>query len=296
MDLSVLYNVPHEIPWKVYIPLYFYFTGLSAGSFILSSLSTVFGIKKYKPLALPAATISFILLLVAPVCLILDLQQPLRFWHTLVPSFFNPKSVLSYGTWLLTIYPIANMVYIWFIFAKDDRMMKVLGIITVPLAIFVHAYTGFAFAVVRARTWWHSALMPGYFLTSAILSGVALLVLVAFVMNRFSQKKLSEEVFSDLYNMMIGIILADLFWVMSFWFTLLLSNADGFASIITALHEPLYMWGEIVMGMLVPLFLLIFPPTRRSRVWVTLSAILVVVGVFIMRYSLVFIGFAVPLS
>ncbi len=296
MEPSVLYNVPHEIPWKVYIPLYFYFTGLSAGSFILSSLYTVFGIKKYKPLAFPAAIISFVLLLIAPVCLIVDLQQPFRFWHTLVPSFFNPKAALSYGTWLLTAYPVANIIYIWFIFVKDERMMRIMGTITVPLAVSVHAYTGFAFSLVRGRAWWHTALMPGYFLTSAILSGVALLVVVAFIINIFSKKKLDEDIFSDLYNMMIAIIILDLFWVLSFWFTLLLSNTDGLASIITAIHDPLYMWGELIFGMLVPLFLLILPVTRRSKVWVTLSAILVIVGVFLMRYSLVFIGFEIPLS
>lgn len=280
----------------MYIPLYFYFTGLSAGSFILSSLSTVFGIKKYKPLAFPAAVTSFVLLLIAPVCLIFDLHQPLRFWHTLVPSFFNTTAALSYGTWLLTVYPAANMVYIWFIFVKNDRMMKIMGTITVPFAVSVHAYTGLAFALVRGRAWWHSALMPGYFLTSAILSGVALLLIVAFVMNRFSEKKLGEDVISDLYNMMIGIILVDLFWVLSFGLTLGLSNADGFASIMVALHDPLYLWGEIIFGMLLPLFLLILPVTRRSKVWATISAILVLGGVFLMRYSLVFIGFEIPLS
>ncbi len=296
MDLSVLYNVPHECPWKVYIPLYFYFTGLSAGSFILSSLYTVFGIKKYKPLAFPAAVTSFVLLLIAPACLIFDLHQPLRFWHTLVPSYFNTTAALSYGTWLLTLYPVGNMVYIWFIFVKNEKMMRVMGTITVPLAVSVHAYTGFAFALVRGRAWWHSALMPGYFLTSAILSGVALLVVVAFVMNRFSKKKLDEGVFSDLYNMMIGIIIMDFFWVLSFALTLGLSNADGLAAIITAFHDPLYLWGELVLGMLIPLFLLIFPITRRNKVWVALSAILVIGGVFLMRYSLVFIGFEIPLS
>ena len=76
MDATVLYNVPHEVPWEIYIPLYFYFTGLSAGSFILSTLSTVFGIKRFKPMALPASIISFLLLLLAPACLILDLHQP----------------------------------------------------------------------------------------------------------------------------------------------------------------------------------------------------------------------------
>ncbi len=296
MDATVLYNVPHEIPWKVYIPLYFYFTGLSAGSFILSTLSTVFGIKRFKPMALPAAIISFALLLLAPACLILDLHQPTRFWHTLVPEYFNRTSALSYGSWLLTLYPIANLIYIYFIFVRNDKVTKILGTLTVPLAIFVHAYTGFAFALVRARAWWHSALMPGFFLTSALLSGIALLVVVAMVMDRYLKEKLDPDLFKSLRLMMIGILLTDLFWTGCFWLTLLVSNADGYVSIMVALHEKLYLWGEIVAGMLVPLIILLAPRTRHSRNWLVLASLLIIGGVFLMRYSVVFIGFEVPLS
>jgi Ni/Fe-hydrogenase subunit HybB-like protein len=296
METAVLYNVPHEIPWKIYIPLYFYFTGLSAGSFILSTLSTVFGVKRFKPMALPAAIISFVLLLLAPACLILDLHQPTRFWHTLVPEFFNNTSALSYGSWLLTLYPIANLVYIYFIFVKNDRITKILGTITVPLAIFVHAYTGFAFALVRARAWWHSALMPGYFLTSALLSGIALLFVVALAMDRFRKEPLELELYTSLRWMMVGILLTDLFWNGSFWLTLLVSNADGHVSILYALHEKLYLWGEVILGMLVPLGILVVPWTRDSKMWVCLASILIICGVFLMRYSVVFIGFDIPLS
>ncbi len=296
MDASVLFNVPHEVPWKVYIPLYFYFTGLSAGSFILSTLSTVFGIKRFKPMALPAAIISFLLLLLAPACLILDLHQPLRFWHTLVPEYFNNTSALSYGSWLLTLYPIANLIYIYFIFVKYDRITRVLGMITVPLAIFVHAYTGFAFALVRARAWWHSALMPGFFLTSALLSGIALLLVVALIMDRYKKEKLEPELFKSLRLMMIGILLTDLFWNGSFWLTLLVSTADGYASVMLAFHEKLYLWGEIFSGMLVPLVILVLPWTRSHRAWLCIASILIIGGVFLMRYSVVFIGFDVPLS
>lgn len=296
MEASVLFNVPHEVPWKVYIPLYFYFTGLSAGSFILSTLSTVFGIKRFKPMALPAAIISFLLLLLAPACLILDLHQPLRFWHTLVPEYFNNTSALSYGSWLLTLYPIANLIYIYFIFVKNDRVTRVLGMITVPLAIFVHAYTGFAFALVRARAWWHSALMPGFFLTSALLSGIALLLVVALIMDRYRKEKLEPELFKSLRLMMIGILLTDLFWNGSFWLTLLVSTADGYASVMLAFHEKLYVWGEIVSGMLVPLAILLLPWTREHRAWLCVASILIIGGVFLMRYSVVFIGFDVPLS
>ena len=296
MDASVLFNVPHEVPWKVYIPFYFYFTGLSAGSFILSTLSTVFRIKRFKPMALPAAIISFSLLLLAPLCLILDLRQPLRFWHTLVPEYFNNTSALSYGSWLLTAYPIANLIYIYFIFVKNDRVTRILGMITVPLAIFVHAYTGFAFALVRARAWWHSALMPGYFLTSALLSGIALLVVVALVMDRYRKEKLDPELFQSLRVTMIGILLIDLFWMGSFWLTLLVSTADGYASIMFALHDKLYVGGELIFGMLVPLALLIIPWTAKDRAFLCLASILIIGGVFLMRYSVVFIGYDIPLS
>jgi len=296
MDASVLFNVPHEVPWKIYIPLYFYFTGLSAGSFILSTLSTVFGIKRFKPMALPAAIISFLLLLLAPACLILDLHQPLRFWHTLVPEYFNNTSALSYGSWLLTAYPIANLIYIYFIFVKNDRVTRVLGMITVPLAIFVHAYTGFAFALVRARAWWHSALMPGFFLTSALLSGIALLLVVALIIDQYRKEKLDPELFKSLRLMMIGILLTDLFWNGCFWLTLLVSTADGYASVMLAFHEKLYLWGEIISGMLVPLMILLLPWTRRRRAWLCVASILIIGGVFLMRYSVVFIGFDVPLS
>ncbi len=296
MEATVLYNVPHEVPWQVYIPLYFYFTGLSAGSFILSTLSTVFGIKRFKPMALPAAIISFLLLLLAPVCLILDLHQPLRFWHTLVPEYFNRTSALSFGSWLLTAYPIANLIYIYYIYVKNDRVTRVLGMITVPLAIFVHAYTGFAFALVRARAWWHSALMPGFFLTSALLSGIALLLVVALIMDRYRKEKLDPELFKSLRLMMVGILLIDLFWNGCFWLTLMVSTADGIASVWFALHEKLYVYGEIVCGMLIPLALLLLPWTKQDRAWLYVASLLIIGGVFLMRYSVVYIGFDIPLS
>jgi Ni/Fe-hydrogenase subunit HybB-like protein len=296
METTVLYNVPHEVPWKIFIPLYFYFTGLSAGSFILSTLSTVFRIKRFKPMALPAAIISFVLLLLAPACLILDLRQPTRFWHTLVLEYFNNTSALSYGSWLLTLYPIANLVYIYYIFVNNDRVTRILGMITVPLAVFVHAYTGFAFALVRARAWWHSALMPGYFLTSALLSGIALLVVVAMCMDAFRREKLEAELYNSLRLMMIGILLCDLFWNGCFWLTLLVSTADGYLSIVYAMHERLYVWGELVCGMLVPLAILALPWTSNSRRWLCAASLLIIGGVFLMRYSVVFIGFEIPLS
>jgi len=294
MEETILYNVPHEIPWQIWIPFYFYFTGLSAGSFILSSLSTVFGMKKYKPLALPSAITAVLLLILAPLCLILDLSSPFRFWHTIAPLYFNPTATVSYGAWLLTIYPISTLVYIWFMYIKDEKITKIIGSFNVPLAISVHAYTGFVFGVTKARPWWNSSLMPGYFLTSAILSGIGLLIIIALIKDWIKGEEINMEILDGLCKMMIGIILIDLFWVLSFWIVLGLSVEDGRLALQIAFHEPLYVVGELLIGMIVPLFLLIF--FRRSLPAIVTTSVLVLFGVFLMRYTLVFTAYEIPLD
>lgn len=296
MDLAVLYNVPHETHWKVFIPLYFYFTGLSAGSFIISSMSTVFGMKKYKKLALPAAITALVLLLLAPMFLVLDLAQPLRFWHTLVPLYFNPTAPVSWGAWLLTLYPGLNLIYIWFMYIGDNRTTKTLGTIIVPLAIAVHAYTGFVFGVTKARVWWNSALMPGYFLTSALLSGIALLLLINLIQNKLTGAKHDRDMLESLGKIMLVIILMDMFWLISFWLVLGLSVEDGVAALSVVFHDPEYIWGELVMGMLIPLILLVYRKTRAHPVFMSINSVLILIGVFFMRYTLVFTAYKIPLS
>ncbi len=296
MDVTVLYNIPHEVHWKIYIPFYFYFTGLSAGSFIVSSLSTVFGMKKYKRLALPASITSLILLLLAPMFLVLDLAQPFRFWHTLVPLYFNPTAPVSWGAWLLTLYPVLNIIYIWFIYIGDNRTTKILGTMIVPLAIAVHAYTGFVFGVTKARPWWNSALMPGYFLTSALLSGIALLIIINIVQNKVTRRGHDLDLFEGLGKMMVAIIVIDMFWVVSFWLVLGLSVEDGIAALSVAFNDAEYIWGELVLGMTVPLIFLAFRKTRTHPIVITICSALILFGVFFMRYTLVFTAYKIPLS
>ena len=294
--VQTAYNVFHRVPWDIWIPLYFYFTGLSAGSFILSSMSTVFGVNKFKPLAFPSGILAVFLLLLAPICLIMDLGQPLRFWHVLVPWYFNPKSVLSWGSWLLTIYPIVLITYCWHLWKKNEKQIKTFGMITLPLAIAVHGYTGLIFGLVKARAYWYSALMPGYFLTSALLSGIALLIIVLLIKDRMSGSEVYKELLDPLKKMMVGLIVLDLFWVFCWKLTLLSGSADARFSALLALKDPVYIIGEIILGMLLPLLLLTIPKTRERVQWVVISSLLILVGVFLMRFTLVFTGFGVPLS
>ena len=80
-DVNVIYSVEHQLPLVMYIGQYFFFTGLSAGSFVISVIATLLGRKEFKPIGKITALLAPALLIIAPLNLILDLEQPLRFWH-----------------------------------------------------------------------------------------------------------------------------------------------------------------------------------------------------------------------
>src|ERR671910_916152 len=97
--------------WTWYILGYFFFAGLTGGSYFLASLLRLFGKPEDEPAARVGYYVSFVALLPCPVLLTLDLGQPLRFWHMLVNTTpgelglnFKLWSPMSVGAWALTIF------------------------------------------------------------------------------------------------------------------------------------------------------------------------------------------------
>lgn len=298
-DVSVVYNVFHEAPLGLPIAIYFYMTGLSAGSFLLSTMAYGFGIKKYKPMGKVGVVLATILLVLAPLNLIIDLGQPLRFWH-LFP-YLQATSPITYGSFLLTLYPINCLVYGAFMFLGKDRWTIFFGRVGIPLAISVHGYTGFILALAKARALWNTALMPMYFLISAMVSGIALMVLVVIIKSRFfdPEKKVAKELVFSLGGLLAWTIVLDLFLVLSDVLVLLTADSEAREAallILTGKFSPYFMGVEIILGSLVPILLILSPFTRRRILPTVVASALAMIGVFAMRYVMVIGGQSVPLS
>ncbi|MBI2953151.1 MAG: polysulfide reductase NrfD [Chloroflexi bacterium] len=298
-EINVVYNVFHEPPLGVPIAVYFYLTGLSAGSFILSTLAYGFGVKKFKPLGKVGVILAVLLLVLAPLNLIADLGQPLRFWH-LFP-YLNATSPITYGSFLLTLYPINCVIYAWFMFSGNDKLTKIFGLIGIPLAVSVHGYTGFILAMSKARALWNTALMPMLFLVSAMVSGLALMILVVVIQGRFfsMDKKINKALVFDLGKILAYSILVDMFLIFSDIAVLLTADIEAKEAamlILTMNFSPIFLGGEILAGAIIPLFLLLFPLTGKRLVPVSVAAALAMVGIMAMRYVMVIGGQSVPLS
>jgi tetrathionate reductase subunit C len=341
--VRVLFNVPHSIPLTTNISTYFFLTGISAASFLISTLAYVFGMEKFKPAGRVGAVIAPIVLVLAPFFLILDLEQPLRFIHLLY--MFNFRSPVTWGTFLLTLYPLNCLIYLFFIYRAEGspvaatskngegtlrlqpvaggsqlantltvktntskKWMRFFGTLGIPLAIMVHGYTGFIVGLGQGRAMWNVSLMPMYFLVSAMVSGTALLIVVCILKEKALGKNanvtrffptISNSVIYDLSKILAGFIILDMLFVLSEVLVLTASRPDDYAAAMLILRgsfAPLFLGVEVILGLFAPLLILAAPRINRNLAVLSAASILVLVGVYAMRYVTVVGGQMIPLN
>lgn len=297
MDVSVLYNIFPQETFGTLIAIYFYLTGLSAGSFVLSTLAYVFGVDKYKPIGKIGVILAALFLILAPLALLVHVGQPLKAWHLFI--HLNITSPITWGSFLLTLYPINCLIYGWFMFKGNNRMTRLFGTIGIPLAVFVHGYTGFILALGKARALWNTALMPFLFLVSAMVSGIALMIIISLIKDRYfsNEKKVNSELIFGLGNFLAAMILIDLFLVLSDVLVLLVSHTEAQEAahlLLKGKFSVLFIWVENIMGKVFPVLLLLLPRLRNLTT-IVIASIMVIVGIFIMRYVVVLGGEFLPL-
>jgi tetrathionate reductase subunit C len=299
MDVNIIYNIEHEMPLGIPIATYFYLTGLSAGSFIISTMAYGFGMVKFKPLGKIGVVMATCLLMIAPMILLIDLEQPLRFWHLIL--YLRITSPITWGTFLLSLYPMNCMIYGYFMFKGDLKKTKIFGLIGIPLALLVHGYTGFILALGKARVLWNTAIMPPIFLVSAMVSGLALMILVVIIKDFILQrgKEPNRELIYALGKFLVASIVLDLLLIGIDLSVLLTSTTEAYRAASMLLNGPfrfLFLGVEIMAGAIIPLLLFLSPFTKRWIPAYAVASVLVMIGIFAMRCIMVIGGLTLPLS
>src|SRR3990167_5066333 len=96
----IVTNMTQNVPWGFWIALYIYFIGLSAGSFLLSTLIYVFGVKRLEAVGRMALFQALLCMLIGLFLIFIDLGHPERFYNVI--TSLNPTSVLSWESVLYT--------------------------------------------------------------------------------------------------------------------------------------------------------------------------------------------------
>ncbi len=289
---EVIYNVQHQEAFGMLIATYFYLTGISAGSFILSTLIYVFDQKKYKDIGKMSVILATVVLIIAPLALLIHSGMPVRAWRLFYN--INITSPISFGSFLLTLYPLNCLIYGYFIFRENFKMTKIFGIIGIPLAVSVHGYCGFILGCAKARHLWNSALMPILFLVSAIVSGIAVIIFIVYIRDKFfsDKKKLNEELLYGLGSIMAAFLILDLFLVLSDVIILFVGTSESIKVgelLLTGKFAFPFLVMENFLGKIVPVLLILIPRIRTAN-RVVIASVLVIVGIYFMRYVVVYAG------
>lgn len=183
--------------WEWWILGYFFFGGLSGGSYAIGTLLRLVGTAADQRAARIAFIASFLALIPCPIFLILDLGQPLRFLNMLLDMSdgglaFKPWSPMSLGSWALMGFGLFSFVSFLGAIAESgwhaaDPIARILrgtvgavwNVIGTALGLFICAYTGVLLAVSNQPVWSDGWPIGGMFLASSLTGAVALLLLLA---------------------------------------------------------------------------------------------------------------------
>ncbi|MEE8484860.1 MAG: NrfD/PsrC family molybdoenzyme membrane anchor subunit, partial [Nitrospinota bacterium] len=204
-------GMSNQVPWGFPIVMAVYLIGLSAGSLVLSALSSVFGKDEFKPFARLAALLAALLLVGALLSIILDWGRPDR---VIVPFFnFNPRSIFSLNGILYSAYIVICFVYLWAMFTNREKWIPYLGLLAVFWAVLVHSGTGAIFAFVGARDLYHSPLLPPSFIAAALSSGTALMILVLLATFKYTRRPLDDALIRQLGTYLVMFILVVTYFI-----------------------------------------------------------------------------------
>src|SRR4249920_944871 len=202
-----------ELQWSVLIVLYPFVTGLVAGAFILASLERVFRVDAVRPTYRLALLTALAFLLVAPLPLQLHLGHPERSFE-MYTTPHSSSAMAMFGFVYLWYLTVVLLLEIWLEYRADivrlaqsskgflrviyraltlgsmnvspasrridDKVGYAVTVIGIPSAFLLHGY-------VKANPWWSTPLMPIVFLFSAMVSGIAAVLLLYMASMKFKK-------------------------------------------------------------------------------------------------------------
>jgi Ni/Fe-hydrogenase subunit HybB-like protein len=320
-----------ELQWSVLIVLYPFLTGLVAGAFILASLERVFRVQAVKPTYRLALLTALAFLLVAPLPLQLHLGHPERsyemyltphrtsamamfgfvyLWYLMAVLVLEiwldyrrdivllSESSTGWKGWIYRLMTLGSRNLSERALAIDERVGYVITLIGIPSAFLLHGYVGFIFGSVKANPWWSTPLMPVVFIFSAMVSGIAAVMLLYMLMTWARGQLIDMPCVDTVARYLFYTFIIDFSLEMLDLIHRIYEADESFRSLDFMVHTKLYVSHivvQIMLGTITPIVLLAgtqvlkLNEMARKRIYV-LAGCLTMIGIFAMRWNVVIGG------
>lgn len=309
-------NLTDRVPWGIWIAIDLSSIALGAGAFSLCAGVYLFGLKRFQPIARTATFVGLIGYTMATLALILDIGKPERFWHSLV--YWNMHSLLWEVTMCVVLYLtvlvleampiIANLEWLRKRFPKIAALMSkvhhyapILAIIGLGLSSLHQSSLGAMYGVIKARPFWFKPEMSVLFMLSAIVGGISLTLFVTMLSARLTPKAKISDALVERVAQFVGYLLIGYFYF-RFWDALATTytydpgRSEGLHFLTKGPMAFNFWIVEMLFGMIIPMILLLYKPTRMNRFWRMVALVLVAAGVAAFRWDTTITGQLVLMS
>ena len=180
----------------------------------------------------------------------------------------------------------------------DRKLGYFVTVVGIPSAFLLHGYVGFIFGSIKANPWWSTVLMPVIFIFSAMVSGIALVMLIYMAVSYFRKVKIDMKALDAIARYLFFVIILDFALEALDQIHRIYEAEESFEILSMLVQGKLYITlvvMQVIIGTLIPLFTLgtlqLYKPKEKIRkVLYLLVSIMVLVGIFFMRWNVVIGG------
>lgn len=308
--------------WGFYITNFVFFIGISHAGTLISAILRLVRAEWRRAITRSAEVITVLVLFFGVFNIVTDLGRPDRMFKVFINGKLN--SPLLWDVISISIYLIASAIYLYMPLIPDIALMRdklkskvkkffykilalnwqgtekqwavlekaisVMAVIVIPIAVSVHTVVSYVFAM-TIQPMWHSTIFGPYFVTGAIFSGIAALIIAMYFIRRSYHL---EAYLKPIHFNNLGLLLLvmSLLWFY-FTFTENLTAFYGaepahltvFWSKFTGAYAP-YFWTMLGCCFLIPLVILSNKKTRTVK-GTLIASISVIIGMWLERFTIV---------
>ncbi len=291
MNNQIVWGTPHVFAVFLIVA--------ASGALNVASISSVFNKTAYKPLARLSGLLAITLLVGGLAVLVLDLGRPDRL--IVAMTYYNFKSIFAWNIMLYTGFMVIVGVYLWMMMErKMNKFTKVAGFSAFIWRLVLTTGTGSIFGFLVARQAYDAAILAPMFIIMSFSFGLAIFILVLMGMYKWADRPLGDSILFRLKNLLGVFVAAVLYFVIAYHLTnLYITENHGVERFILmdgGVYTRLFWIVQIGLGSLLPLALLYLPSTGKSRGWIGIASLLVIIGGLAQMYVIIIGGQAYPME
>lgn len=294
-----VYNMTREMPWGILISSYAFFAITSTGLCLLAAISHIFGGNNMAPLANRMVWMSIITILGGFSLIGMELESPWRMpWYNI-----SSPNITSNIWWMGTLYGMAvgfMLLEFFLILTKRFGLAIGLGVAGALAETAANTNLGAVFSTLSGRPFWYGSQLPIFFLGNAFLAGAAATIMGTHYAHLIRKREIDDITKDGIITagkvmlLMLVIISVSTIWKMVAHFVGGTEGGRMAAEVLLSGNLSTNFWmGEIGIGLFIPIVFLVL--TRLQNVGImSLSALMVIVGLFVRAYNIVIGGLIVP--